>query len=327
MSWPSWIEPMREAYLANTASVCLLHGPGVARGSWQVDGEAVNCIKILTAFLSGSREVVGLLAPPQALRFEGLGDVGQFERLVSTAMVLNGVHLPLQDDVPAEALGKIWLALATQNTPQGYVVAELAEIYPGQRERLIELGAEAPDLWNWCTHSRIRDANHIVLLLTEDLTKVRSELVQAAHLVQVPMPGIRTTPVSPAPEPVSPTAPKLSDDALNTLKVEVEAAVRLGLDSHPTDHWAAKIPFMDAAAQVLTAHTGSPGPLDWSVDEDGKAIATGDGAESFLSYWRSDIVLDASAGMILSDMKGGLVPDELSATGLRALTKRLFRAI
>ena len=58
---------------------------------------------------------------------------------------------------------------------------------------------------------------------------------------------------------------RVFDFALDTLKVEVEAAVRLGLNNHPSDHWAAKIPFMDAAAQVLTAHTGSPGPLDWSV--------------------------------------------------------------
>ena len=184
MSEPSWQESVRQAYLSDQASVFIFCGPGVAE-AWTLEDQPVGFAEVLIDFLARTREIVGRLAPPRGLSFPGLGDVGHFDRLLAAAHLLDGQHFVLQDDVPEDALGKIWIALS-QAAAQGYVIEALDAIYPAQRKHPPALGADAPPLWEWCTHDRIRRANPILFLISAHPDQLRQELVQAAYRIDLP---------------------------------------------------------------------------------------------------------------------------------------------
>lgn len=357
MSDPTWLEAIKDAYLADRASVFLLHGPGTA-DTWTLDGEERSFIDVLRTFLARSREVVGQMDPPQALRFPGIGDVGRFERILSAAFLVAGAHLTLADDEPEQALAKIWIALSDANTPQGYVIGSVDTLYPAHRKRVLELAADAPELWDWCTHDRLRKANHIVLLVARELSHVRPELIGAAETIEVrkaaaraPEPAVAPEAVAPegvAPEPVRPQIDTPAGEVdtatgsvgevppspspvrgggevdLDALVNDLNTAIRAAIASQDEELRAAKAPVMAGVATILGERTGSPGALTWAVDEDGKAVASGDGADDFLARWRSDIALDASAGMVIGKL-GKDLPDRLDETGLRAMAKRLIK--
>lgn len=348
----AWLEAIKEAYMADRASVFLLHGPGT-RAQWTLDDLTDDFVDVLVHFLSRTREVVGLYDPPQALRLPGIGDRGRFDNLISAAFLVSGTHIALAEDQPGECLAKLWIALSDRATPQGYVIGAIETIYPGHRPRLIDLANDTPHLWEWAVSDRIRKSNHIVLLVADNLENVRDELVSACETVEVPHPrkvaalpdtGDEAFHETQVPNPLDeeptlesptemleselaepPPAPT-GDVDLEALASDLNSAIRAALATHDESTRPSKLPVMAAVAQILGERRGAPGALTWSLDEDGKAIPSGDGAEDFLALWRSDIALDASAGMLIGKLGQG-IPDQLDGTGLRALAKRISKKL
>jgi hypothetical protein len=353
MTWPSWIEEIKTRYLADEASVFLLHG--AIRGTrWDVDGEALDCTEILVKFLGRTRPVVGVVTEAKGLSFSGIGDLGMFERLVASVEMVEGTPTTLSNKVPTEALGRVWLALASTGSDQAYIVADIEKILPGHRKRVDELGAGAPALWDWCDHARIRASNNIVLLLTPTLEAVRQEVVDAASAIVVdeaPTLAEVGTEVLAAPDPVvvarSDAEAEIeaflesrSTHADTSLPPETAAteglvdALQTTLTAHPVSTWEQRLPVMDAIARILADRIPLQiGVIDLSIDEEGQVVATGKGADWFLERWGADIALDAAAGMLLNELT---VPDgadfietpqDLSATAVKALNRRIDKIV
>lgn len=329
MSDPAWLEALKQAYLADQASVFLLHGGGA------------DLDDALVAFLSRTREVVGLLSPPAALRFPEIGDHGHFDRILAAVFLAEGRHVPLREDVPEQALARLWVAMADATTPQGYVVTGVDKLWPRQRKAPPPLAAGAPPIWEWPAHPRLRRSNHILLLVAANLDAVNEDLVAAAFSIAVggasgrAPAGPTTAPAATAPAPAAPTdaepavdrAPRKAAEPVSDELVEALArAVSGSLARHDETTRPSKLPILAAVAELAGARTGAPGALAWSLDEGGQPVATGDGAAAFLARWRADIALDAAAGMLIAKLGSGPV-DGLDPTALRALAKRVQRLL
>ena len=128
MTWPAWLQHLAETYLRDEASVFLLHGPGIDRGRWRLEGQEEDIYELVTRFLTRTRPIVGVQRPGRALAFPGIGDVGAFERLVSARAVVSGTQLTLRDDVPDQAAAKVWIALESHEPSQGYLLGDLRSL-------------------------------------------------------------------------------------------------------------------------------------------------------------------------------------------------------
>ena len=349
MPWPSWIAEIKKRYLADEASVFLLHG-AVRGAHWVVDDASMDCATVLQKFLGRTRPVVGLLTSGQGLSFDGIGDRGTFDRLVAAVELMAQRTTPLSDQDPSQALGRIWLALASTGSDQGYIVADVEQLLPEHRKRIDPLAASAPPLWEWCSHDRIRQSNNILLLLTPRLDAVRKELVAASSVIEVE-PPVAVAEVDPAVSPQKDIAVADPD-----AEAEIEAflarqsesagaediddgfdltdALLATLTAHPVTTWDVRLPVLDAAGRVLAARIPAQiGQITWSVNEEGQAVGTGKGADWLLERWRADIALDAAAGMLLGDIETPEgtefieAPSELSATAVKALCRRLDKIV
>ena len=163
MTWPQWIETLKERYLANQASVFVLHG-AVSSGRWSYAGESLDCPGILRRFLERSRDMVGLLewetatlAVKPRLRFPGIQDGGRFARHLGARMVLDGITESLQPATPEKALGLIWLALDTPGaSPSAWPTPKrampLRPVCKAPRWRLGQRphGSERATTWSCC---------------------------------------------------------------------------------------------------------------------------------------------------------------------------------
>lgn len=335
MSDPAWLEALKEAYLADQASVFLLHGGGP-----DLDDE-------LVAFLSRTREVVGLLAPPAALRFPGIGDHGHFDRILAAAFLAEGRHVPLREDVPEQALAKLWIAMGDPTTPQGYVVTGVDKLWPRQRKAPPPLAAGTPPIWEWPTHPRLRQSNHVLVLVAKRLDEVNEDLANAAFAIRVggrgpvtsspatvtePLEALEpagtdaTVDAAPADPTPAPKAKKAAEPVPDELIAALSKAVAESLARHDETTRPSRLPVMAAVAELVGGRTGSPGALTWSLGEDGKPVASGDGGDDFVARWRADIALDAAAGMLIAKLGSGPV-DGLDATAIRALAKRVMRLL
>jgi hypothetical protein len=354
MTWPTWINEIAARYLANEASVFLLHGAVVGE-HWSVEGKRVDCVGMLEAFLGRTKPIVGVIWPSEGLSFSGMGDEGHFERLVGAAELMDVRTRPLSNHPPQEALGRVWLALSSSGVDQGYIIGDLHALLPRHRKRVEALGAEAPPLWAWCDHPRVRQSNNILCLLTPALSEVHGAVVEAATAVQVEVPVYPASsepeaPSAPPPPPGSPPhedaeaeiaaflAKRSNAEAENAPTTDggtaLADALRETLGLHPVSSWAQRLPVIDALARVLAERVpGQVGAITWSVEEGGAVTGTGRGADWVLERWHSDIALDAAAGMLLGDLEvpeGAThldAPEGLSATALKALNRRLEKVI
>lgn len=349
MTWPLWIEEIKTRYLADEASVFLLHGE-VRNTRWNIEGESLDCAGLLEKFLGRTRPVVGVVTAADGLTFSGMGDMGRFDRLVAAVEMVSGTPVPPSNKRPEDAFGRIWLALASTGSDQGYVFADVDKILPGHRKRVEELAGGAPALWEWCAHPRVRASNNILVMLTPRLEDVREELVAAASIIAVRQPVAAEVYQELAEPPVGTSSdaeaeieaflasrsPHVDTDkpvaqvAADGLKDALQAT----LAAHPVSTWEQRIPVMDAVARVLADRIPLQiGVLEIAVDDEGQVIASGKGGDWFLQRWGADIALDAAAGMLLNELKvpDGAdfieVPDVLSMTAIKALNRRIEKII
>ena len=138
--------------------------------------------------------------------------------------------------------------------------------------------------------------------------------------------------ISPAPSPTT-SAPPPPPIATSTLSERLDAALRAAILRHPQGGWIRNLPAREAIAEVL--HAESPqlcGPLSLHVVDD-QVQAVGPGAEWFEGWFRSDVAVDAAAGMLLGALEvppGGFTDENLpplAGPALRALSRRVERAL
>ena len=136
--------------------------------------------------------------------------------------------------------------------------------------------------------------------------------------------------VAPAPQASAPPSPPI---ATSTLSERLDVALRAAILRHPEGGWVQNLPAREAIAEVL--HAESPqlcGPLALHVVDD-QVKAVGPGADWFEGWFRSDVAVDAAAGMLLGGLEvpqGGFTPENLpplSGPALRALSRRVERAL
>jgi hypothetical protein len=209
MAWPGWIEELRARFLADEASAFLVHG-AITGDVWDVDGEHVDALAALVRFLRPTRPVIGILRPhppPSRLEFADFSDRSRFETLVRAyeAVERRTDHLDEQD--AEHALGRIWRALSTAGTDQAYIVTGTERIAPGHRKR-VEPIPGAPDLFSWPRHAMLRKSNNVLVFLAADPAAVRTELREAATLIEARLPDPEPEPDTvPDEEPASSTPP------------------------------------------------------------------------------------------------------------------------
>jgi hypothetical protein len=201
MGWPGWIEELRSRFLADEASVFLVHGE-VDDKVWDVDGESLDAVGVLVRFLRPTRPVIGILRPhppPSRLEFADFTDRSKFDNLVRAYEAVEGRTDHLGEQEPDQALGKIWRALSTAGTDQAYLVTNTERLVPGHRKRVDPIPG-APDLFAWPRHPALRKSNNVIVFLTEDPSTVRSELRDAATVLAAEIPApVELDPEEPPP--------------------------------------------------------------------------------------------------------------------------------
>ncbi|MCB9758430.1 MAG: hypothetical protein H6739_01185 [Alphaproteobacteria bacterium] len=269
MAWPDWIEQLKARYLANEASVFLLHG-GVHGLRWLNEGEPTDCTGLLHAFLSSSREILAAWSPGEKLRFAAMTDHGAFQRLVETRQALDGRRGRNLARDDGERLALVYLALTTAGPAQGYVLDHAEKIAPARLKNLPSLPDGAPPVVSWASDPLIRQSNNVVVLLADALEAVRADLVDACACIEVPDAPLL---VVETPEPVAkarrstvadPYAGLMSRRApppsLADAEAEVEAALSLGHVPTPSATPAAPPPLPDADAPTEQVGDLEPEP-------------------------------------------------------------------
>lgn len=360
MAWPEWIEELKRRYLADEGNVFVLHG-AVNGTTFRVDGEDLDCVGVLRRFLTRSRPIVGVFRPwphPSRLEFAGLHDRNRFENLVKAHDLLEGHTDALRETHPPEALARIWRALSTAGTDQAYIILDTQRLLPSHRTSVTPLPG-APSLPDWPEHGGLRQSNNILLFLAESRALVRPGFLDRVIQIEVAEPvvlevlepddPVPATPEEPAPAeeplphappeaapptPSPPTPPAVADldgPDVDDVRRDLEPALLRTVLAHPTSHRPARLPVMDAVAQVIAHHRPSVwGTLSIDLDDEGEVRVRGPGASRFLETWRSDIALDAAAGMLLKQLDGSYTdqaPPPLDPTAVTALCKRIVRAI
>lgn len=217
MNWPQWIETLKERYLAEEASVFVLHG-AVRSGRWSYAGESVDCPELMRRFLERSRDMVGVLEWETAtielkprLRFPGIEDRGRFARHLGARMVLDGITEPLQPATPEKALGLIWLAMDTPGASQGWILTQAQRLAHARKRQHVRTGLKGPGLETWPSAPWLRESNNVVVLLVEDLSELSEALVSQCSVIPVPESAM------PAPAPA--VSEPSTDDALSLIHI------------------------------------------------------------------------------------------------------------
>jgi hypothetical protein len=205
MSWPVWIEELKRRYLAGEASVFLLSGD-VVEGRWSLDGEALDAPSMLRRFLERSKDIVGIFEPdpslgadPVELRrsklsFPGVQDYGMFKRLLSARFTLDGRSTAQRTDSVEEAMGLIWMALGSPGRSQAWILQDAGRIAPARRKRFPEYAHGAPALASWNRDTALRGSDNVVILLVEDASSVRADVLESLTLIEVPASQAVATP-------------------------------------------------------------------------------------------------------------------------------------
>lgn len=176
MTWPEWIERIRQQYVNDDASVFLLHG-ALSDATWSIDGKRLPCASTVLEMLSNTRDVIGIWSPDAGLTFPSLQDTSRFERHVEAARLLAGQLRPLDRTDPAQALALIYQAIQTPGLRQGYILRDVHRLAPvGSLEgRWKSLPEDTPGLETWGIDGTLRAGDNILFLLA-DLEAARDEL-------------------------------------------------------------------------------------------------------------------------------------------------------
>ena len=356
MSLPPWIDELKTRYMNDEASVFVLHGPGL-RDVWRLDDAPMAAEDALITFLQRSRDIVGRWSFKEGLKFNNPSDHSLFTRSVEARQALDGATRRLNPRESLDALALIWLAISTPGRRLGFVLSGVEGLLPENRKRIDALPGNTPALTEWPSNATLRASDNVIVLLVERLDRVRPELFDGCVIIEVPaapkaVAAPKAAAAAPPPPPdravaeVEAIAPELSAApapqssappsppiATSTLSERLDVALRAAILRHPEGGWVQNLPAREAIAEVL--HAESPqlcGPLALHVVDD-QVKAVGPGAEWFEGWFRSDVAVDAAAGMLLGGLEvpqGGFTPENLpplSGPALRALSRRVERAL
>ena len=142
---------------------------------------------------------------------------------------------------------------------------------------------------------------------------------------------VLTPNLSPSDVATEPVVAAVRTPEVDDVRRDLESTLVRTVLAHPIPSRGARVPVMDAVAQVISQHRPDVwGVLTLSTDDEGNAVARGPGADRFLATWRSDIALDAAAGMLLKELKGPYteqLPPPLHETAVTALAKRIVKLL
>lgn len=233
MAYPSFVEELRRRYLADEASVFLLHG--AIDGLWDIDGKPMNAAQCLAQMLAGSRQILATYQPGEPIRFHGPSDQAAFTRLVEARQSLEGRRDRNLGRTPEDALGLLWMALGTPGPAQGYIISGLEQLVPARKKHIEPLRESAPPLWEWARDPGLRASNNVVIFLAKKLEDLRAELPAGCAVVAVPPP-------SPAPPPPA------SARAAAVAEIEAALATPAQAPPPPPEQAEAEVDAMLAAA-------------------------------------------------------------------------------
>ncbi|GEM_PF-5529188 len=320
LSWPDWIETLKARYLADEASVFLLHGRGVADGRWIVDGQTLDCLTTLNRFLRSSRQILGVVDPELGLSFADPADQNRFRGLVEAERVLSGSTNVLRDEQPREALTMVWRAMSAALPPvQGYVLL-FAEAFSGNMKKgMRELPEGVPSLSRWPSDPVVREGDKVVVMLAEALDGVHPELVAALGAGLVEVDGHR--PPVPVTDEVT-DLPELYDlpPAVEPSPPAEAGALEAAFEAAFAEALASSVPQGDAmpVRQALAVVAGQHGRFEGVAD-----------GEGFAHWYASDVVLRAAAEQLMTAAQGSRELSEVlhENAQVRVLVRRLTRLL
>ena len=209
MTWPAWLEAVRERYGSGQASVFVITGD--LAGVWQHEGASYDVRALCVRMLEGTRDVIGTWSMENGLTFHTPHDGMRFRRHVEARRLQEMRVAALSERDPWDALALVWSCGTHPGMRQGYLLTDAHQLAPvgSKAGRWHTLPNKAPPLDGWPTAPALRDQDCLVLLFVND-KKCRPELLElpGAAVITVPAPP---APVAPPPPPVAPPAPAMAE--------------------------------------------------------------------------------------------------------------------
>jgi len=193
LPFPPWAETLRRRYLAEEASLFLVHGN--VRDLVEVEDGYAPLEAYLERMLTRTKEVVAFYDYSRGLRFARKGMRQRFELAVNTRRILQG--RPEVDEFPKDPLNlfPILETFVTDPSQHGALVMDYVEtVVPGGD--LSFMGTEDRSslvtLQRWTSDPAILGSDNLVLLLTENLSDVNRKVLHCPQLstIEVPMPDL-----------------------------------------------------------------------------------------------------------------------------------------
>jgi len=190
---PEWAKTLRRRYLAEEASLFLLHGN--VRDLVEVQDGYAPLEAYLERILTRSKEVVCFYDYSRGLRFARKGMRERFLLAVNTRRILQG--RPEVEDFPKDPLTlfPILETFVTDPAQHGALVMDYVEtVVPGGD--LSFMGTEDRSslvtLQRWTSDPAILGSDNLIILLTENLSDVNRKVLHCPQLstIEVPMPSL-----------------------------------------------------------------------------------------------------------------------------------------
>ncbi len=191
---PAWADALRRRYLAEEASLFLLHGN--VRDLVRVEDGYATLEEYLERLLARAKEVVGFYDYSRGLRFSRKGMKDRFTLAVNTHQILQGKP-EVGDEFPREplALFPILESFLTDGSQHGAIVMDYVETVVPAGD-LSFMGTEDRSslvtLQRWTSDPAILGSDNLIILLTENMTDVNRKVLHSPQLaaIEVPMPGL-----------------------------------------------------------------------------------------------------------------------------------------
>lgn len=191
---PAWAETLRRRYLAEEASLFLLHGN--VRDLVRVEDGYASLEEYLERLLARAKEVVGFYDYSRGLRFSRKGMKDRFTLAVNTHYILQGKP-EIGDEFPREPLQlfPILESFLTDGSQHGAIVMDFVEtVVPAGDLSFMstEDRSSLVTLQRWTSDPAILGSDNLIILLTESMTDVNRKVLHSPQLatIEVPMPDL-----------------------------------------------------------------------------------------------------------------------------------------
>ena len=193
-SAPAWADTLRERYLAEEASLFLLHGN--VRDLVPADGGYVTLEEYLERLLARTKEVVCFYDYSRGLRFSRKGMKEKFLLTANTRRILQG-QPEIDEDFPKDPLRlfPILEGFVTDPSAHGALVMDYIETVVPAGD-ISFMGAEDRSslvtLQRWTADPAILGSDNLIILLTESMTDVNRKVLHCPQLstIEVSMPEL-----------------------------------------------------------------------------------------------------------------------------------------